>query len=102
MTSLDQEATGESAEESEAGGDIVAMLRKSLEASVVKIESPAQLEPKAPKDLSEKQRLTEQLQVAYVHDLEKGYVTEPWVGSSFQIMSWHYGKNLGRYFPDQT
>ena len=23
---------------------------------------------------------------------------EPWDGSSFQVMSWHYAKSLGRYF----
>jgi len=101
VTSLDQEATGESEEESGGGGGIVAMLRKSLEASGVKVEAPAQ--PEVNKSLSEKQRLTGQLQVAYEHDLEKkAYAKEPWDGSSFQIMSWHYGKNLGRYFPDQT
>jgi hypothetical protein len=102
VTSLDQEATGEAEEEPATGGGIVAMLRKSLEASGVKIESPAQAEPEADKDLSEKQRLTDQLKAAYEHDLKKGYAKEPWVGSSFQVMSWHYGKNLGRYFPDQT
>jgi hypothetical protein len=100
VTSLDQEATGESEEESGGGGGIVAMLRRSLEASGIKVELPA--EPEARKDLSEKQRLTEQLKDAYEHDLERGRVTEPWDGSSFQIMSWHYAKNLGRYFPDQT
>ena len=100
VTSLDQEATGESEEESVGGGGIVAMLRKSLEASGVKVEAPAQ--PEARKDLSEKQRRTEQLKSTYEHDLERGRVTEPWDGSSFQIMTWHYGKNLGRYFPDQT
>ncbi len=101
VTSLDQEATGESEDES-GGGGIVAMLRKSLEASGVKIEAPERSEPEAAGDLSEKQRLAEQLKIAYEHDLEKGYVKEPWDGSSFQVMSWHYGKNLGRYFPDQT
>lgn len=101
VTSLDQEATGEE-EETSGGGGIVAMLRKSLEASGVKIETPVQPDSEAAKDLSEKQRLIEQLKVAYEHDLKKGFVTEPWDGSSFQVMAWHYGKNLGRYFPDQT
>lgn len=100
VTSLDQEATGETEEEATGGGGIVAMLRRSLEESGVKIEST--LPPEPDRELSEKQRLTEQLKIAYEHDLEKGYVKEPWNGSSFQIMTWHYGKNLGRYFPDQT
>ncbi len=100
VSSLDQDAAGESPEEESGGGGIVAMLRKSLEESGVKVDAPAQ--PDANKNLSEKQRLTEQLKGAYEHDLKKGNVEEPWNGSSLQIMAWHYGKNLGRYFPDQT
>jgi len=99
VTSLDQEATGEAEEES-GGSGIVAMLRKSLEESGVEIKSTAAQEEK--KDLTEKQRLTQQLQEAYEHDLKRGYVKEPWNGSSYRVMSWHYAKNLGRYFPDQT
>lgn len=102
VTSLDQEATGESEEESGSGGGIVAMLRKSLEESGIKVETPASPESGATKHLNEKARLTEQLKSAYEHDLEKRRVSEPWDGSTFQIMAWHYGKNLGRYFPDQT
>jgi hypothetical protein len=97
VTSLDQEA-GE--DEESGGGGIVAMLRRSLEASGVKIATPGEPEPAG--DLSEKQRLTGQLKVAYEHDLKKGIVSEPWNGSSFQVMAWHYGKNLGRYFPDRS
>ncbi len=100
VTSLDQEAGGE--EEAASGGGIVAMLRKSLEASGVKIESPAGAPSTADANLTEKQRLANQLKVAYEHDLSKGNVSEPWNGSTFQVMLWHYAKNLGRYFPDQT
>jgi hypothetical protein len=103
VTSLDQEATGEAAEdEGASSGGIVAMLRKSLEASGVKIEQSAQAKAEQASDeaATEKQRLTEQLKVAYEHDFAKGNLPEPWNGSSLQIMSWHYAKNLGRYFPD--
>ena len=104
VISLDQEAaSGESAEDSEEVSGIVAMLRKSLEESGITIETPTEAkEPEVPSDLSGKQVLIKQLKSAYDHDFETRGLKEPWDGSSFQIMSWHYGKSLGRYFPDPT
>ena len=104
VISLDQEAaSGESAEDSEEVSGIVAMLRKSLEESGITIETPTEAkEPEVPSDLSGKQVLIKQLKSAYDHDFETRRLKEPWDGSSFQIMSWHYAKSLGRYFPDPT
>jgi len=106
VTSLDQEASGEGADEEESGGGgIVALLRQSLEESGIKVEMPSEQKDAAAselKDLSEKERLIEQLKQNYERDRQKGMVTEPWNGSTYQIMTWHYGKSLGRYFPDAS
>jgi hypothetical protein len=105
LTSLDQEATGESVEEeSSGGGGIVELLRKSLEESGITVETAGETGDAVAeqKGLSEKQRLIEQLKQNYERDREKGMVTEPWNGSTYQILAWHYGKSLGRYFPDPS
>jgi hypothetical protein len=106
VTSLDQEASGEAADEMESGGGggIVELLRKSLEESGIKVEKSAAQEQAAAerKEVSMKERLIEQLKQNYERDREKGMVSEPWNGSTYQIMAWHYGKSLGRYFPDPS
>ncbi len=103
VTSLDQEAGGEGAgDQSSSSGGIVEMLRKSLEASGVKINTPGEEKSEVvDKNLSKKDRLIEQLRQTYERDHAKGLVSEPWDGSTFQIMAWHYGKSLGRYFNNQ-
>jgi hypothetical protein len=101
ITSLDQEATGDkAAEPTESVNPIVARLRKSLEDSGVVVESTA---PKTSEkaETSVKQNLIEQLKATYDKDFQKGRVKEAWDGSSFQVMAWHYGKSLGRYFNNQ-
>ncbi len=102
VTSLDQEASGE-AKEGSSGGGIVEMLRESLEKSGVEIKMPEELkkEEEAKARMSEKEKLIEQLRQTYERDLRKGLVSEPWNGSTFQVMAWHYGKSLGRYFNNQ-
>ncbi|HEB95977.1 MAG TPA: hypothetical protein ENI96_06050 [Sedimenticola thiotaurini] len=102
VTSLDQEASGEegSGEES-GGGGIVALLRQSLEESGIKVEVPSEQKQESGAEksaMSEKERLIEQLKQNYERDRQKGMVDEPWNGSTYQIMAWHYGKSLGRYF----
>ncbi len=102
VTSLDQEAGGEGGGESSSGGGIVEMLRKSLEASGVKIDMPGERKNEVvDENLSRKDRLIDQLRQTYERDHAKGLVSEPWNGSTFQIMAWHYGKSLGRYFNNQ-
>ena len=54
-------------------------------------------------EISEKQRLIFQLKDTYDNDRVNKRVSDEWVGNGFQIMAWHYGKVLGRYFnnPDE-
>lgn len=104
VTSMDQDASEASADdESDSAGGIVAMLRQSLEASGITIEMPdSEPAPDVSTDMSEKLRLIQQLKTTYDLDYSKGLVKDPWDGSSFSIMSWHYATSLGRYFPDQS
>ncbi len=51
--------------------------------------------------VDEKTRLIEELQSTYENDLSNGRVSEPWKGNAYQLMAWHYGKVLGRYFNNQ-
>lgn len=99
VTSLDQEATGESEGEIVIGG-IVGVLRKSLEESGVSVVLPSERNAGLGED-TEKEQLIEQLRLNYEKDLQHKRVDEPWNGSTFQVMSWHYGKSLGRYFNNQ-
>ncbi len=104
VTSLDQDATGAAKDDAELVlvNPIVAALRKSLEASGVTVDLPEDDEPEQVKEQSLKLNLIEQIRQTYEKDLEYGRVDEPWNGSSFQVMSWHYGKSLGRYFNNQA
>jgi hypothetical protein len=96
VRSLDQDTSKEStgADEADSGSGVVAALRRSLEASGVKIEAPAAA---GGEKLSEKESLIEQLHATYDRDQARTG-GEPWHGSTYQVMSWHYGKSLGRYF----
>ncbi len=100
LTSLDQEATGESTGEIVIGG-IVGSLRKSLEDSGVRVVLPSE-RGKSIDESTGKEQLIEQLRTNYEKDFERGRVAEPWNGSSFQVMTWHYAKSLGRYFNNQA
>ncbi len=66
-------------------------------------EDSADVVTKAPpkKELAEKQRLISQLKETYNNDLANQRVTEEWAGNGYQLMAWHYGKVLGRYFNNQ-
>lgn len=98
-TSLDQEAGSEAeGEDKIVIGGIVGILKKSLEDSGVQVDMPAEDGAAAQGPLSKKERMIEQLRLTYERDFEKGDVAEPWNGSGFQVMSWHYGKSLGRWF----
>ncbi len=48
--------------------------------------------------ISEKSRLIAELKSTYNNDLQNGRVTDEWAGNGYQLMAWHYGKVLGRYF----
>jgi len=93
VTSLDQDTSAETETASESG--IVAALRRSLEASGVEVDAPPAADSAA---LSDKERLIKQLSVTFTKDQQRTGKAEAWNGSTFQVMSWHYGKSLGRYF----
>ncbi len=60
-------------------------------------ETMASQEP----ELAEKQRLITQLKETYDIDYANKRVSDEWVGNGYQLMAWHYGKVLGRYFNNQ-
>lgn len=106
MTSLDQEASGDTGDEPQIViGGIVGAVKKSLEDSGVTVELPSERAAREKRALalteSEKSQLIEQLRLTYEKDREAGRVADPWNGSNFQVMTWHYGKSLGRYFNNQ-
>jgi len=100
VTSLDQEASGESSAPAEIViGGIAGVLKQSLEDSGVKVELPSEIERrKGQLQSSSKEHLIEQLRTTYAIDAAKSADLPDWNGSAFQVMSWHYGKSLGRYF----
>ncbi|MEN8177472.1 MAG: hypothetical protein ABFS39_02515 [Pseudomonadota bacterium] len=100
VTSLDQEASGESSATDEIViGGITGVLKKSLEDSGVEVELPSEVESRTTREQgTEKGHLIEQLRVTYDIDVAKSKERSSWDGSSFQVMSWHYAKSLGRYF----
>jgi hypothetical protein len=100
VTSLDQEASSESKEPEFVIGGIVGAVKQSLEDSGVEVVLPSQMEKaeQAARSRSDKMQLIRQIKGTYDRDQEKGQAEGPWNGSSFQVMSWHYGKSLGRYF----
>jgi len=106
VTSLDQEAGGENAEPEIVIGGITGVLKQSLEDSGVEVVLPSEIEAKkkalAKSGDSDKRNLIEQLKMTYDIDQVKTHDMEPWNGSTYQIMAWHYAKSLGRYFNNQA
>lgn len=49
----------------------------------------------------DKASLISELKSTYDNDLVNKRVTDEWVGNGYQLMAWHYGKVLGRYFNNQ-
>ncbi|MBL7002987.1 MAG: hypothetical protein ISR69_03030 [Gammaproteobacteria bacterium] len=106
VVSLDQDANDKSNDEPEfVIGGITGVLKKSLEDSGVEVILPSEVAKQQNPEsaLSEKERLIGQLKINYDIDQAKDNGYEKWNGSSFQVMSWHYAKSLGRYFnnPDE-
>ena len=106
VSSLDQDATDTGDDEPEfVIGGITGVLKKSLEDSGVEVVLPSEVEKQKKLQAnteSTKKDMIDQLRITYDIDQakpENNY--EPWNGSSFQIMSWHYAKSLGRYFNNQ-
>ncbi len=104
VTSLDQDASDTSNTEPEfVIGGVTGVLKKSLEDSGVDIVLPSEIErEEAENSLTEgstKELLIEHLRTTYDIDYAKSASDlSEWNGHSFQVMLWHYGKSLGRYF----
>ncbi|MEO5343893.1 MAG: hypothetical protein H7842_11245 [Gammaproteobacteria bacterium SHHR-1] len=94
MSSLDQEA-GKKQEPEIVIGGIVGSLRQSLEDSGVDVELPSE-QTKAKH--SDKQALLHDLRETFERDQTRTSESEPWNGSTAQILIWHYEKSLGRWF----
>ncbi|MCP3669289.1 MAG: hypothetical protein GY814_02410 [Gammaproteobacteria bacterium] len=101
ITSLDQDASSETKEPEIVIGGIVGAVKQSLEDSGVEVVLPSEKERAEMAEArsgSDKVYLIQQIRETYDRDQEKGQAEGPWNGSSFQVMSWHYAKSLGRYF----
>ena len=72
---------------------------KEVESMDDEADSAAEQQPA----IAEKQRLILALKDTYDNDYHNGRVTEEWSANGYQLMAWHYGKVLGRYFnnPDE-
>ncbi len=100
VNSLDQDASDKdaSAADLDAGAALIARMKESLKASGVEVE-----EDEKKVYSSDKERLLESIRITF----EKGQqnqdpsLREAWNGSAYQVMGWHYGKSLGRYFNNQ-
>jgi len=103
VNSMDQDASDKDAGSGslDIGSSWLIRMKKELEASGIKVESTAP-EIEAVQDVSDKKRLVESMEVTYGIK-QYGVEREPWNGSGFQVMAWHYEKSLGRYFnnPDE-
>ncbi len=105
VTSMDQEAGTEDAEPEASG--IVARLRAEM-AAVEAREKGIEETPEADSELSgetSKASYINSLRVTYQKDRERrgNDAVAQWEGSTRQLILWHYGKSLGRYFnnPDE-
>lgn len=80
-----------------AGEAMLQRLRKSLEES-------EKHEQQAPEAILEgdgeasKEQLIATLRSSFERDTSMRTPGEEWTGSGYQVLTWHYGKNLGKYF----
>jgi hypothetical protein len=88
-------AKGEGGGELSAGEAMLQRLRQSLAESEGK--SPEASHVKV-KEESEKSRLLNTLRSTFERDTFTRSAGENWTGSGYQVLTWHYGKNLGKYF----
>ena len=101
VTSMDQEAGSEEAEQPAASG-IIARLKAEMAA----VEARERGETAAPKpeaakaEHGGKEGYIDSLRVTYQKDRERRGTAEvpEWTGSGHQLLLWHYEKSLGRYF----
>ncbi len=103
MNQLDQDANDKTLGSVKSMDDERALkqLKDSLAGREVEDMDESLEEVLVEEEIAEKQRLIEQLKETYDNDLANKRVTDEWVGNGYQLMAWHYGKVLGRYFNNQ-
>jgi hypothetical protein len=101
VTSLDQSADEEDAQELTPGQVLIARLKRELAESMAREQAagtaPSPTQP-APAVTSDKQRYIDNLRVTFEKDQERRGTHQTWTGNGSQMLAWHYGKSLGRYF----
>ncbi len=103
VTALDQDAGGDKSEEPEfVIGGIVGVLKNSLAESGVSVVLPSEMNKSEGGAAADKAELIEQLRITYDRDQQKQENPIAWSGSTFDVMTWHYAKSLGRYFNNQA
>lgn len=95
VSSLDQDAHDKEAgaADMDAGAALIARMKAELAKSGIEVKTTVDTAPE--KEMSEKERLLESIRITYG---KGGDGEEEWTGSGYQVMAWHYGKSLGRYF----
>ncbi len=99
VTSMDQDTDRDdvtSVVGSNSGNAVIERLKASLAASNAKLTP----KPESVEESSEKANNIEHLKSIFDADQAKksSDLRQEWDGSGVQMMSWHYEKNLGRYF----
>lgn len=103
VSALDQDTSVES---SSSGGGILEQMCASLKESADRgeaIDIPDACNPKQ-ETISSKEGLINNLRVTFEKSQERKPLAErlEWSGSGQQMLTWHYGVSLGRYFNDQS
>ena len=103
ITALDQDTEAEQ-KEMTAAEALIARMKASLAESEKRAQSAVDSEAESPAE-NEKANNIRSLQVTFEKDQERKPAAErdKWNGSGSQMLSWHYEKNLARYFnvPEQ-
>jgi hypothetical protein len=101
VTSMDQDTDRDSpaSTQSSSGNDIIDRLRASLAASEGKSAPESADKSNKPVDSEKNANIAHLKSIFDVDQAKKSSkVRQEWTGSASQMMSWHYQKNLGRYF----
>lgn len=102
VTSLDQDTSKDAGTaDADSDGGIVARLKASMAKSNGEAAAPATAAtPTKQEEGTEKMGYIQHLQVMFQKAQERKPAADrmTWDGSGSQVMSWHYGQSLGRYF----
>jgi hypothetical protein len=102
MNQLDQDASDKSQNDGDVRATDSARALAKLKASLaneeyIEVERKPEVK-QVVQQVSEKQRLINELRTSFEVDMANQNKDEAWVGNGYQLMSWHYTKVLGRYF----